>query len=184
MKASHRDIGHQIRVFRKKKGLSLTALSRLTGIAASNLSSIELNKTSPTLTTLLKIADAFGLKAGALLDDILYEKAVFCPGKEVPMERHGTDELFVNSLTTDVQRPQLHVRELRIQPGASAFVVPDEKTDRFFHCVRGAVGILVDTTHYQLKAGDGLYLRAWAKAECLPNSQQQCLVILTSHVPP
>ncbi len=57
-----RGVGARIRLYRRKKNLSLTDLSRLTGIAASNLSSIELNKTSPTLNTLIKIADAFDMK--------------------------------------------------------------------------------------------------------------------------
>ncbi len=41
MSSSEIHVGEQIRAFRKKKKLSLTDLSKITGIAASNLSSIE-----------------------------------------------------------------------------------------------------------------------------------------------
>jgi transcriptional regulator with XRE-family HTH domain len=70
MSSSEIHVAEQIRAFRKKKKLSLTDLSKLTGIAASNLSSIELGKSSPTLNTLVKIASAFHLRAGLFLDEV------------------------------------------------------------------------------------------------------------------
>ncbi len=42
MTLSDKDVGVLIRAYRKKKKLSLVELSNRTGIAASNLSSIEL----------------------------------------------------------------------------------------------------------------------------------------------
>ncbi|MBM4328793.1 MAG: helix-turn-helix transcriptional regulator, partial [Deltaproteobacteria bacterium] len=69
-------VGPNIRELRKRKGLSLPKLAKLTGIAASNLSSLELNKSSPTLNTLVRIAAAFNMKLGAFLDEVVYEKAV------------------------------------------------------------------------------------------------------------
>ena len=51
MDLSEVNIGAKIRWYRKRKNISLAQLSAVTGIAASNLSSIELNKTSPTLNT-------------------------------------------------------------------------------------------------------------------------------------
>ncbi len=74
MNQSEIDAGAKIRSYRKRKGLSLTRLSEITGIAASNLSSLELNKTSPTLQTLARIADAFDVKISEFLDEIFYRK--------------------------------------------------------------------------------------------------------------
>lgn len=63
------DVGSKIRIFRLRKKISLNELSRMTGIAVSNLSSMELGKSSPTLSTLVKIADAFEVRAGVFLDE-------------------------------------------------------------------------------------------------------------------
>ena len=59
MKPDAINLGANIRASRNKRKMSLTELSEKTGIAASNLSSIELGKSSPTLNTLVKIAAAF-----------------------------------------------------------------------------------------------------------------------------
>ncbi|MDQ1238691.1 MAG: hypothetical protein QG577_876 [Thermodesulfobacteriota bacterium] len=184
MKDSQRDLGRQIRMFRKEKGISLTTLSRLTGIAASNLSSIELNKTSPTLSTLVKIADAFNMKVGELLNDVLYGRAVFCPSIKCVKESDGGPGLFMNSLTSYVQKAALQAREIKIEGASEAFGIPDEAMDRFLYCVSGTLKIMVEGRTHNLMTGDGLYLRAWVRGECLPVCDHACVVLVATHMRP
>lgn len=163
MPSSEIHVGEQIRAFRKKKKLSLTDLSKITGIAASNLSSIELGKSSPTLNTLLKIASAFQLRAGVFLDEVLYRKAVLC--------RRGEGARF-DSLARNVSielvtdKASLNTMEARIVSleGVDRWV-PDENllSERFVYCLQGAVTAEVDKEIYRLEEGDGLYLLSEAK---------------------
>ncbi|MCL2856149.1 MAG: helix-turn-helix transcriptional regulator [Oscillospiraceae bacterium] len=51
---------------RKQKGISLSELSRRSGIAKSTLFYIELNATDPKLSTICKIAKALDVPAGML----------------------------------------------------------------------------------------------------------------------
>jgi transcriptional regulator with XRE-family HTH domain len=98
MRGEEPNVGAKIRAFRKAKGLSLVELSKRTGIAPSNLSSIELNKSSPTLSTLLKIAHAFEMRLGEWLDEALYSKATLCSGAVALVRGLATTESAVHHL--------------------------------------------------------------------------------------
>jgi transcriptional regulator with XRE-family HTH domain len=158
MTSSEIHVGEQIRAFRKKKKLSLTDLSKITGIAASNLSSIELGKSSPTLNTLVKIASAFQLRAGLFLDEVLYKKAVLCPKGEGDKLEPLSPGVSVELLTGKTSLNRMEARILCLK-GLDRRVPPENhSTDRFVYCLRGAVTAEVDQEIYRLEGGDGLYL--------------------------
>jgi transcriptional regulator with XRE-family HTH domain len=163
MPSSEIKVGEQIRAFRKKKKLSLIDLSKITGIAASNLSSIELGKSSPTLNTLVKIASAFQLRVGVFLDEVLYRKAVFCPkGGGAKAEGISTG-VSIELLTNKASLNKMEVRIVSLK-GPVPWV-PSEKhsIDHFIYCLQGAVTAEVDNEIYRLDGGDSLYLLPEAK---------------------
>jgi len=57
----------RLRILRESQGLTLDELSRLTGIASSNLSQIETGKTDPRWSTVMRILDALGIEPSDLL---------------------------------------------------------------------------------------------------------------------
>ena len=57
----------RLRILRESQGLTLDDLSRLTGIASSNLSQIETGKTDPRWSTVMRILDALGVEPSDLL---------------------------------------------------------------------------------------------------------------------
>jgi len=163
MKSPSAKIGAKIRAYREKRKVSLTELSRRTGIAASNLSAIELDKSSPTLGTLMKIAEAFGVKAGAFLDEALYRKAVFCSGQTVGRGR-VQGEALCESLTHDVALNRMDVRRFSLKAGAGEILVGADGTDRLVYCLDGELAIDVGDERYTLRPSDGLYLLPEASA--------------------
>jgi|UniRef100_A0A7C4AQJ3 transcriptional regulator with XRE-family HTH domain len=173
-------VGARIRLYRKKKRLSLTDLSRLTGIAASNLSSIELNKTSPTLNTLIKIADAFEMKAGALLDEMLYGPAVFCPASAARPKDSQKPGVSIEALTDHVQKPEMLVRTITVASNTTPFVL-DSQGDTFIYCIHGTAAIVAHSAAYTLRPGDGLYVRAFTDTECRAAGQDQVVLLAVSN---
>jgi transcriptional regulator with XRE-family HTH domain len=158
MSSSGIHVGEQIRAFRKKKKLSLTDLSKITGIAASNLSSIELGKSSPTLNTLVKIASAFQLRAGLFLDEVLYKKAVMCQRGERDKFEALSPGVSVELLTGKASLNRMEATILSLE-GLERRIPPENhSTDRFVYCLRGAVTAEVDQEVYRLEGGDSLYL--------------------------
>jgi DNA-binding XRE family transcriptional regulator len=153
------DVGSRIRAYRKRIGISLTELSRLTGIAASNLSSIELNKTSPTLGTILKIAEAFGMRVAPFLDEVLYRKAVVRKGKKPEQPDNGQMRPRSLNLTDDVMLNMMDARIIHLLPNMEPVLAETPGTDRFAYCLEGEISVEVKNDHfYCLVKGDSIYL--------------------------
>src|SRR5947207_9083365 len=58
----------RVRELRKKKGWTLEQLSAACGVSRSMLSQIERNQANPTLGVAYRIAQAFGMSLGSLVD--------------------------------------------------------------------------------------------------------------------
>ena len=58
-------IGHEVRAFRKKLGITVTDLATATGISLGMLSKIENGNISPSLTTLQSLSRALGVPVTA-----------------------------------------------------------------------------------------------------------------------
>src|SRR5947207_6217910 len=66
--AIHRHLGRRVKHLRTVRGWSLEALAAASGVSRSMLSEIEREQANPTLAVTLRIARAFGLTLGELLE--------------------------------------------------------------------------------------------------------------------
>ena len=66
--AINRDLGSRVRHLRTARGWSLESLANASGVSRSMLSQIEREQANPTLAVTLRIARAFGLSLGELLE--------------------------------------------------------------------------------------------------------------------
>jgi transcriptional regulator with XRE-family HTH domain len=85
-------IGHEVRAFRKKLGITVADLAATTDISLGMLSKIENGITSPSLTTLQALSRALGVPLTAFFRRFEEERnAVFVKsGEGVDVERRGT----------------------------------------------------------------------------------------------
>lgn len=179
-----KDVGSRLRVFRKKNNLSLNDLARKTGIAASNLSSIELSKTSPTLTTLVRIAEAFDLRVGAFLDDVLYEKAYFCSHSGDTGRETISENAFFRRISPGIPQISMDARVLTVKTGASRISLNDEDTDRLLYCVEEKVRVSVDGETFDLEAGDSLYVLPGAAVTIRPHDGPDARLLVVESLSP
>lgn len=63
-----RQLGHRVKQLRTDRGWSLEALAQASGVSRSMLSDIERDRANPTLAVTLRIARAFGLSLGDLVE--------------------------------------------------------------------------------------------------------------------
>lgn len=61
-------IGIKIRLERTKRGLSQEKLAELAGMNKNSIGAIESGVSSPSIDTIAKLADAFGLQFNELVD--------------------------------------------------------------------------------------------------------------------
>ncbi len=178
------DVGSRLRAFRKKKGVSLNKLSQITGIAASNLSCIELNKSSPTLATLVRIAEAFDVRVGEFLDELIYHEAALCPSSEAVPETGDDAEISVSLLNGRIPLRKLEARFITIEKvPENGMPVPVNGTDRLIYCLKGS--LCCETCKHKLEMieGDALYLRAEAVAVLTQTGQTPASILLINQVP-
>jgi len=64
----HRQLGGRVKQLRADRGWSLEALAQASGVSRSMLSDIERDRANPTLAVTLRIARAFGLSLGDLVE--------------------------------------------------------------------------------------------------------------------
>ena len=151
-------LGANIRACRNKRKMSLNELSRRTGIAASNLSSMELGKSSPTLNTLVKIAAAFNMKAGMLLDEVLYKNVVMCPKGEGENLATDSDTFSIRLLTSEVPLNRMESLIITLKPLSQTTRSVHTACDRFLYCLSGEPRVFVGDEAYVVREGDSLYV--------------------------
>lgn len=166
-------IGSKLRAFRKTKNLTLNQLASITGIAASNISAIELGKSSPTLNTLVKFAHAFNMKVSDLLEEALYEKIEVFPAnpasESVNIEiRHLSQYVFLR---------ELDIQSLNI-PAMKSFEL-DSTHDQFIYCLRGQILIHEGDNCLTLAQDESCYLRKGLRVSISSDSlvNSHCLIV-------
>jgi XRE family transcriptional regulator, regulator of sulfur utilization len=171
------DIGAKLRAYRRKKRLSITRLSEMSGIAASNLSLIELGKSSPTLGTLLKIATAYGAKVTAFLDEALYQSVVFCPPPGPADHENCSNSV---SLTAGIPLREMEAKLIRLTRGEGASI--EENRDCFVYCLDGTVEVRTEQNEFRLPSNYSVYIMPETRAVIENNGEAEASVLVIGHV--
>ncbi len=179
MKIKDIDVGNRIRAQRKKRKLSLNQLASMTGIAASNLSSIELNKSSPTLGTLAKIAAAFEIRVSSLVEEIFYDKAVLCAPEEHHTSPGNVRNVIQRILTRRLNMNSMEITSVTME--TDSYIESEEGFERFIYCNEGNLMAKVGDESYEIKKNTGLYLMPEVKAVITNISRNCSTVLLIAH---
>lgn len=140
--------------------MSIRALAARSGLSANALSMIERGRTSPTVSTLYKLADALGVPITEFFDpgrrkqDVVYVKAG--ARTRVPFTRGVWEGLGGERFAGRVE-PFV----ITLENGASSGPQPIVHTGHeFVYCLRGKLEYLVDGQLYEFEAGDSLLFAA------------------------
>jgi DNA-binding XRE family transcriptional regulator len=154
------DVGSQLRQLRQSIGVSMRELARMSGLSANALSMIERGKTSPSVSTLYKLATAIGVPITAFFrSEPTQKEVVFCKASErarVPFMRGLWEGLGGESFIGRVE-PFM----LTLESGASSGPFGIEHSGHeFVLCLRGQLEYQVENEHYLLESGDTLLFAA------------------------
>lgn len=154
------DVGVRLRELRDERGMSMRSLATKSGLSANALSMIERGKTSPSVSTLYKLADALGVPItaffGSQTDKI---NAVLVKADErtrIPFARGVWEGLGGERFSGRVE-PFV----LTLESGASSG--PHNMAHsghEFVFCLRGHLEYLVEKQIFLLEPGDSLLFAA------------------------
>jgi transcriptional regulator with XRE-family HTH domain len=150
------DVATSLRELREARGISMRALAAKSGLSANALSMIERGKTSPSVSTLYKLADALGVSITAFFGVQGQSKqVVFLKSDErshMPFTRGIFEGLGGAQFAGRIQ-PFM----LTLESGASSG--PSHITHsghEFVFCLRGKLEYSVDKQFFLLEPGDSL----------------------------
>lgn len=154
------DVGNRLRQLREARGISMRTLATMSGLSANALSMIERGKTSPSVSTLYRIADALGLAVTEFFaSEASRQKVIFLKADErtrLPFMRGLWEGLGGENFIGRVM-PFM----LTLESGASSGPGTVLHTGHeFVFCIRGQLEYIVENTHYVLEAGDSLLFAA------------------------
>jgi quercetin dioxygenase-like cupin family protein len=152
-------IGLRIRMLREQRNLSQRELARLSDLSPNTLSLIERAKTSPTASTLQKLAAALGVTVSALFEAEQHARGiVFTRPHERPhfSASHGVVENLGPVGTNSQLTPLL----ITIEPGAHSGAPMTHSGQEFAYCLSGQILFAVENQVHLLEAGDSLLFDA------------------------
>ena len=154
------DVGGRLRELRQGIGVSMRALARMSGLSANALSMIERGRTSPSVSTLYKLATAIGVPITAFFreepsqSDVVFRKA--SERTRVPFMR-GLWEGLGGEMFTGRVEPFMLTLESGASSGPFGIV---HSGHEFVYCLRGELGYEIENEHYLLEQGDSLLFAA------------------------
>lgn len=159
-------IGHEVRAFRKKLGITVADLANATNISLGMLSKIENGITSPSLTTLQALSHALGVPLTSLFRRFEEERsAVFVKaGHGVDVERRGTRAGHQYNLLGHIgsNTSGVVVEPYLITLTEDSDVFPTFQHDgmEFLYMLEGEVTYRHGSNLFQMEPGDSLFFDA------------------------
>jgi transcriptional regulator with XRE-family HTH domain len=150
------DVGQRLRILREERGISMRALARRSGLSANALSMIERGLTSPSVSTLNKLATALEVPITAFFrQEPVREQIVFRKASErtrIPFLRGLIEGLGGESFVGRVEAFLLSLES----GGSSGPHGMIHSGHELVFCLRGVLEYEVESQHFLLEPGDSL----------------------------
>ncbi|MCC8932745.1 helix-turn-helix domain-containing protein [Rhizobium sp. 'Codium 1'] len=159
-------IGHEVRTYRKKLGITVADLAASTGMSVGMLSKIENGNISPSLTTLQALSKALGMPITAFFKGFEEPKSASFvkAGEGVNLERRGTRAGHHYSLLGHIENNSsgVVVEPYLISLNAESDVFPTFQHEgmEFLYMLEGEVVYRHGDSLYRMRMGDSLFFDA------------------------
>jgi len=177
------NVGERLRDLRQERGMSMRSLARLSGLSTNALSMIERARTSPSVSTLYKIAAALKVPITAFfrpelsMQDIVHRRASERSRVEIP---RGTWEGLGGEIFSGGVEPLLFNLDAGANSGQFNMLHGGHE---FVLCLSGLLEYEVEKQRFQLEPGDSLLFAArlehrWRNANKGPT---KVLIVLSGY---
>jgi transcriptional regulator with XRE-family HTH domain len=162
-------IGHEVRAYRKKLGLTIADLAVAADISVGMMSKIETGSISPSLTTLQALSKALGAPLTAFFRRFEEDRAaVFVKaGTGVNIERRGTRAGHQYALLGAIESQSSEVTVepylITLTTESDVFPIFQHKGLEFLYMIEGEVVYRHADQLYRMQPGDSLFFDADAR---------------------
>ena len=154
------DVGSQVRALRQQRGLSLRALARICELSPNTISLIERGITSPSVSTLHKLATALRVPITAFFEERADKvDAILLRSGERP--RTGSGNVLLESLGAALDDQALEPFKVTLKPGSgSGGRLMQHGGHELVYCLEGELEYVISDEACRLEAGDSLLFEA------------------------
>jgi transcriptional regulator with XRE-family HTH domain len=154
------DVGAQVKALRMERGLSMRALAQQCQLSPNTISLIERRETSPSVSTLHRLATALQVPITAFFKKEGDQVRVI---RSHPDERpfSASTDVRLESLGSGLEGQALEPFVVTLIPGADSgrqAIVHDGH--ELVYCLEGAMDYEIDGQHYRLEVGESLLFEA------------------------
>ncbi len=165
---------------RKKRGLTLEQLAAASGVSRSMLSQIERGKANPTLAVTLRIAQAFGMNIGDLVDQPWTASRIEVVRSDDTRQLFRDDrECRIRTLSPLHMEKNVEFYEIRLAPGARLHSAPHfEGTRELLTVTQGHAAVAAGDNRCELSAGDSAHYHADLEHTILNRGDEELIAFL------
>ncbi len=150
------DVASRLRELREARGISMRTLATKSSLSANALSMIERGKTSPSVSTLYKLADALGVSITAFFGAESEKKQIVFLKHDERARMAFTRGVF-EALGGEQFSGRVEPFMLTLESGASSGPHGIVHTGHeFIFCLRGQLDYFVEKQTFRLEPGDSL----------------------------
>ena len=158
-------IGSKIKKLRQQQGMSLNQIAERAGVSVTTIHKLERSEMTPTITVLMKVADAFGEKVGFFLgeenNNLEFEYvqgAEYTPKGSGKRFRNTSGNTQVDYIAFRLKEGKLLALLTLLKAGTKSGLKPQSHPgEEFIFCLAGEIQYEVDGKTYLLKKGDNLH---------------------------
>ena len=159
-------IGHEVRNYRQKAGMTVADLSRRTGLSIGMLSKIEHGNTSPSLTTLQSLSNALSVPVTAFFRQFedVHDAVHTQTGQGIDVDRRGTraghQYALLGHIGTNTTGVQVEPYLITLTSESDVFPTFQHPGIETIYMLEGEIDYRHGQTVYPLKPGDTLFFDA------------------------
>jgi len=178
--AINRHLGGRVKHLRAGRGWSLESLANASGVSRSMLSQIEREQANPTLAVTLRIARAFGLTLGELIEMPGAASAVtVIRANDHAYHYRSEKDCRIRTLSPLNLEKDVEFYEVRLQPGGALRSSPHfEGTREFLTVQKGRLRIESAGDAEELGSGDSASYRADVPHALINISKNEAIMFL------
>lgn len=179
------DLGRRIRLIRREQKRTQEEIAELCGFTKSMLSKIESGGAMPAVSTLMKIANALGVKVSDLLEEQSSNDTVMVTAgqyedvnKWLKTNKGYSFFAFASTRHNKIMQPYIFTaRQGEINEHTFS-----HEGEEFIYVLSGRMKYRVGGTEYELSSGDSLYFNSLQEHTVVPLSEEvRYLAVFTEH---
>lgn len=158
-------VGEKIKKIRKDRGMSISELSKSAGVNKKLIKEIEEGNILPSLSPLIKISRALGVRLGTFLDDEIQEGPIIVrKGKSSKVMHFSGEEDRVDKSHLEFHSLGMGKADRHMEPFViyvdlppKNFKLSSHEGEEFIYVLNGEIEVIYGKNKYRLSEGDSIY---------------------------